>query len=98
MKIELEKLVNPSCLTLINNKAETEAGQRDQETQAAFIDGYSTACAELQRYIDDLFRFDKIGTAMLVRDTLKCLKATQTESRKAMIEKLNVAGYWDVEE
>lgn len=99
MKVTLDKGMNPRCLVLIRsgNEADTRDGRMAQANHAAYIDGYTTATGELNRFITRLWQTDK-ATASTVYHALEALRKQQDESYSVMIDRLNNKETWDKEE
>lgn len=91
---------DPGALLLIDHdsRADTELGCKMQNTYSAFIDGYLTGTAELERYINSFYRDNdkaQIGKGLDLYRKTEALRKMQHKRYDDMVRFLNTSENFD---
>lgn len=96
----IPSMLNPNVFLLITeaNTAKTEDGKRMQQLNAAFIDGYLTAQAEITRFMWKMYRSKDKETqnkVCMLSETLKPLIQKQHDHYSKLCEFINQPEFFD---
>lgn len=96
----IPSMLNPNVFLIIKeaNTAKTEEGKRMQQLNAAFIDGYLTAQAEIIRFIWKMHRSKEKDTqnkVCILSETLKPLIQKQYDHYSKLCDFINQPDFFD---